>query len=177
MCTWVLAVAFAPVEATVIDTVSFDDPGGTFALFHGPVGASPLICGGQEWSEALAGSGIIDVVVGLDPRIPTVVGASTTSQLVGTAGPFASLNQERRAKSGPGSIRWRGARCPNHDRDGVSQAWLFFGPGIVPTDKTDAPSLFLHELGHIYAFNGFPNSTTGETNGSLHFDLRSACAL
>ena len=87
MCILVLAVAFAPVEATVIHTVMVEDPVGTYAPFHGPVGTS-LLTAGQEWSQALAGSGIIDVAVGFDPRIRTAQGVSTTSQVVDAAGPL-----------------------------------------------------------------------------------------
>jgi hypothetical protein len=165
MCILALAGAFAPVEATVIHTVGFEDPGGTYAPFHGPIGTS-LLTAGQEWSQALAGSGIIDVVVGFDPRIRTAQGASTTSQVLGTAGPLRVVEPGAASEIRTG-VDPNGAEPDARIMIGTAYLTneLFFGPGIVPNDKTDARSVFLHELGHIYAFSGFLNSTTGETNG------------
>ena len=167
MCILVLAVAFAPVEATVIHTVSFDDPAGMFAPFYGPIGAS-LLTAGQEWSQSLAGSGIIDVVVGFDPGIPTAEAASTTTQVVGTAGGLGVFELGAASEIRTG-VDPNGAAPDARITIGTAylKDELFFGPGIVPNDKIDARSVFLHELGHIYAFSGFLNSTTGETNGSF----------
>jgi hypothetical protein len=37
----------------------------------------------------------------------------------------------------------------------------------VPSNRTDAVTVFLHEFGHAFAFNGFRNGTTGELPGAF----------
>ena len=55
---------------------------------------------------------------------------------------------------------------------------LWFDPnsantGSVPVDKTDAASVFLHEFGHIFAFQGDRNQLTGAplSNAESSFDV------
>lgn len=141
-------------------TVSFDDPGGMFAPFY-PLITDSFVSAGQEWSRFLVGTGTIDTVISFNPSIPTADSASTIAVQIGTVGPrtLVELGAANEIRTG---VDPNGASLDARLRIGTDylKNELFFGAGPIPSTKTDAQSVFLHELGHIFAFNGFLNPAT-----------------
>ena len=151
-----LLIFTGAAEGAVMYSVSFDDPGGAFAPFYSSI-TSSFLSAGQEWSQFLVGTGTIDTVISFNPSIPTADSASAIFVPTGTVGPRTLVEQgaanEIRTGMDP-----NGAAADARLRIGTNYLTnqLFFGAGPIPSNKTDAESVFLHELGHIFAFNG-PN--------------------
>jgi PEP-CTERM motif len=155
-----LLIFTASAEGAVMYSVSFDDPNGAFAPFY-PSITSSFLSAGQEWSQFLVGTGTIDTLISFNPSIPTADSASAISVPIGTVGPRTLVEQgaanEIRTGMDP-----NGAFPDARLRIGTNYLTndLFFGAGPIPSTKVDAQSVFLHELGHIFAFNGFLNPET-----------------
>lgn len=165
-----LAVSgFATAGAAPTYTVSLDDPGGVHAAYYQAV-TTDVQAAGAAWASAFGGGGnaTIGIEVAFSPALPTEQGASTTSHLVGQdprsgvpvyeQGAAAKLKGD--ARDGPGVD----GRITIGDSF-FSALWLdpspASGPTLVPAGKVDAYSVFLHEFGHIFAFNGWRDGETG----------------
>jgi hypothetical protein len=155
-----LLIFTVAAEGEVMYTVSFDDPRGMFAPFY-PLITDSFVSAGQEWSRFLVGTGTIDTVISFNPNIPTADSASVTAVSIGTVG-HRSLVEQGAANKIRTGIDLNGASPDAQLRIGTDylKNELFFGAGPIPNTKTDAQSVFLHELGHIFAFNGFLNPAT-----------------
>ena len=133
-----------------------------------------MICsrsGGGAWSKYLIGNTTISLQVDFDGE-STASGSSSTTQYVGTNGDINVFAQGAGYKVVTGED-------PNVDVDGVINIGanylendLWFDPdpysrtAPVPDNKNDAVSVFIHELGHIFAFNGWRDGETGELPGN-----------
>jgi hypothetical protein len=155
-----LLIFTGAAEGAVMYSVSFDDPGQSFAPFY-PLITDSFLTAGQEWSRFLVGTGTIDTLISFNPSIPTAESASTISVPIGTVGPRTLVEQGAANKIRTG-MDPNGASADARLTIGTDylKNELFFGAGPIPSTKTDAQSVFLHELGHIFAFNGFLNPAT-----------------
>ena len=155
-----LLIFTGAAEGAPMYSVSFDDPGESFAPFY-PLITDSFLRAGQEWSRFLVGTGTIDTLISFDPSIPTADSASTIAVPIGAVG-TRTLVEQGAANEIRTGIDPNGASPDARLRIGTDylQNELFFGAGPIPSSQTDAQSVFLHELGHIYAFNGFLNPPT-----------------
>ncbi|MBX9623223.1 MAG: hypothetical protein K2X82_05360 [Gemmataceae bacterium] len=166
----VALVVLAPAaRAGFVFPVTFDDPGGGYAAYYRPI-AQHVAAAGAIWDRHLGGEASLEVVVKFDPGTPRATGRSLTSS-------FAYQNWDGRYvyHQGAGAEIRDGVDPNGADPDieivlgpGYLRDELWFDPrpfartAPVPTDRTDAVSVFLHELGHAIGFNGWRDLTTGQ---------------
>ncbi len=163
-------VAIAPASATIVFNIAFDDPGGTYASYDAAI-ASSLQAAGARWSSVLLGSATIDLVVGF-ANIPTANGGSSAVSFVHTNEALNVFEQGAGAKlhgvDANGSVP--DARINLGFNYLMNELWFdpdpFARTAIVPADRTDAVSVFIHELGHIFAFNVYRDSFNGTLPGN-----------
>ena len=163
----------------VID-VSIIDPTNSFQSYYAPI-RSHAIASGQRWGSHFAGTTNLQLEVAFDNSIPTANGGSVTSSFVANRGGFNIFEQGVAAEVRTGidpngaSSDYRFTFGANYLRN---ELWFDTDPfsrsSVVPTDRTDAMSVFLHEFGHALAFNGWQNSIDGTYPGDFKstFDER-----
>ncbi len=162
-----LATPKAPAGAIVYH-VTFVDPYGSYSSYF-PQMEAALLAAGADWATHLSGSASIEVEIVMDKTVSTANGTSVTSGFVrndGTRDIFElGAAYELRTGSDP-----NGAEPDISIRVGtdflVTQLWFDPDPAsrtaVIPPNKLDAISVFAHELGHGFTFNGFTDETTGE---------------
>jgi hypothetical protein len=162
----VLASISCPAGAEFTVGVSFNDPAGAFTSHHGSIAAT-LAAAGERWGRHLGGSAHIDVRVEFDPTIATSTGRSATSGFVGTDGVTSFFEQGVAYELRTG-IDLNGPEPDAFVTIGtgyLGSLWyetdLQNRTGNLPADRVDAYSVFLHEFGHILAFNGWLDAVTG----------------
>lgn len=159
-------------EAAVTFNVTFDDPNSTYASFYAPI-QSNLIAAGQDWSQYLEGQATLDIIVRFDPNTTRAGGRSATTVYVGTDATRNVFEQGMAAElrlgvdpngsSPDGEIFLQPSYLMNE---------LWFDPdptqrnASVPADRTDAVSVFIHELGHAFGFIGWRNQFDGTLPGN-----------
>jgi hypothetical protein len=175
----VLVGAAVGAKANVTYSVTFDDPGGGFSSFYDGI-VSHTIAAGDDWSRHMTGSAGLEVLVQFNPVVPTALGASLGSRTVGSAGPISIVEQGATSElrtgidpngTTPDVILIFGSSFLTND--------LWFDPdpfertALVPIGGVDAMSIFLHEFGHVFAFNGARDQATGELPGPIEstFDV------
>ncbi len=165
-----LIAAAAPARAAVVYTVAFNDPSNAEAAYHAEI-AADLLAAGADWSGHLIGTGTVNLQVNFDAEA-TASGASATSVLVGTRNGLSVYEQGAAyAATGGEGAHTAVDGVINIGTSYLSQ-YLWFDPAPatrtapVPAGRVDAVSVFLHELCHIFAFNGFRNAQTGALPGS-----------
>ncbi|MGZ3499661.1 MAG: PEP-CTERM sorting domain-containing protein [Vulcanimicrobiaceae bacterium] len=159
-----------------IFNVSFNDPGGMFASFY-PSILSHVQAAGSDWGKFIASNASLDVSVSFqtNPAItPLSTGRSFVSVPIGTRAGAVLLQD--------GAVyELRTGTDPNGSSADIDLVFganylaneLWFDPNPftrsapVPSTKTDAMSVVLHELGHALGFNGFLNLFTGANSGFL----------
>jgi hypothetical protein len=162
--------ASSPASASAIYNVSFDDPTGQYSAYYERIVAG-IQAAGAAWSNYVTGAGSIDVAVRF-ADIPTMTGWSATSAYVGTNGPYSLWEQGVASELRTG-VDYNGAAPDAIVTIGggylVNNLWFDPAPNVrtapVPSDKTDAESAFIHELGHMLAFNGWRDPVTGALPG------------
>ncbi len=130
---------------------------------------SHLVAAGGVWTAAL---GVmrpvtIDVRVGI-AAIATANGASATTALIGAVAGRDTYEQGAAYELRTG-IDVNGAQADAVVNIGLAylRDELWFDPdplmrvAAVPADRTDAMSVFLHEWGHVLAYNGWSDPTSG----------------
>src|SRR2546423_9443017 len=169
--TAILAFSVNPAFATVMYTVAIDDPNNKFAAFHDPI-MSNVLAAGARWSKFLMGDATIDLQIGFS-GIPTAEANSVTTGFVRNNGTFNVFEQGAAAEV-------RTGMDPNGPSpDGVITIGknylvnnLAFDPhpavrsDPIPAGRTDAVSIFIHEIGHILAINGFRDGFNGSLPGN-----------
>ena len=151
-------------------TVAIDDPNNKFAAFHDPI-MSNVLAAGARWSQFLVGDATIDLQIGFS-GIPTAEGSSVTTGFVRNNGTFNVFEQGAAAEVRTG-IDPNGASPDGVITLGTNYLLneLAFDPhpavrsDPIPAGRTDAVSIFLHEIGHILAINGFRDSFNGSFPG------------
>jgi hypothetical protein len=166
-------------RASISYDVSFDDPDGRYRSFYDGI-VSHTRAAGDDWSRHLAGSASLEVLVQFDPAVSTALGGSLASATVGGVGPIRIVEQGATSELRTGI-----------DPNGATPDVLFIlGSGFlandlwfdpdpfgrtapVPIGQVDAMSVFLHEFGHVFAFNGSRDQATGELPGPVQstFDV------
>ena len=164
-----LAAGLGDARASVIYNVSFNDPGGQYAGYYSQL-RTDIQAAGSDWARYLVGSGTINISVQF-ANIPTLSSYSMTSAYVGNNGSIAVYEQGALAK-----LQSNGSGGGIDATINVGTAYLtnelWFDPNPyartarVPTNKTDAESAFIHEFGHIFAFAGWRNPSTGALGGN-----------
>ncbi|MGL4515048.1 MAG: hypothetical protein ACRCT8_18335 [Lacipirellulaceae bacterium] len=164
-----MALVAGRAPAGVTFNVTLDDPGGLFAGYESRI-TSHTLAAGARWAEFLVGDASIEVVVEADPTIDRATGASVTTSFVANEGGFNLFEQAMAAEV-------RSGVDPNDAAPDVRielnpgsymRQELWFDPdptarsAFVPVENTDAMSVFLHEIGHALAYNGWLDSTTGQ---------------
>lgn len=160
--------------------VAFDDPQGQFAALYGAI-TSTMLAAGASWAAHLKGQASLEILVGFPNTIPRATGRSFTAAYVRTEAGINIYEQgaghEVRTGTDPN------AALPDIEIN-ISPNYLmnelWFDPdparqtAPVPNNRTDAISVFRHELGHALAFNGWRNGTTGQLPGPYQstFDER-----
>ncbi len=158
------SVTGAPASASVTFSVLFDaSAAGLSPALRSDVEAN-LLGAGALWSQQLSATAALDVRVLINNGIPRATGRSTDSSFVRNNGLFNVFEQGAGAEV-------RTGLDPNgstHDIEItlstnylLNELWLdpqpFSRSAQVPANRTDAVSVFLHELGHALAFNGWNN--------------------
>ncbi len=168
----VLCGVSSGAQAGIVYSVTFDDPAGTFASFYDRIRTHTLAAGAR-WDAFLCGDANLDVVIRFDNAIPTANGRSATSSFVRNNGVLDIFEQ-----GAAGELRT--GIDPNGPAPDIEftfgsnylQNELWFDPdpfartAAVPTNRTDAVSVLVHEFGHAFAFNGWRNGTTGALPGT-----------
>jgi hypothetical protein len=168
----VLCGVSSAAHAGIVYNVTFDDPAGTFAPFYDQIRTHTLAAGAR-WDAFLCGSANLDVVIRFDNAIPTATGRSATSFFVRNNGVMDVFEQGAAGELRTG-IDPNGADPDIEFTFGSNylQNELWFDPdpvartAAVPTDRTDAVSVLLHEFGHAFALNGWRDGTTGALPGT-----------
>jgi hypothetical protein len=160
-------------HAVITFQVSFNDPGSAFSSYYDRI-RSNVLAAGSEWSSHFGSSYSASLQLQLSfADIATASGSSITNGYVGQSNGYSIYEQgaTREILSG---------KDPNGatpdiriaiGRNGYLQNELWFDPSptrqtaTVPTNRTDARSVFLHELGHAFAFNGWRDGRTGALPG------------
>jgi len=170
--TTILALSINPALATVMYTVTIDDPGNTFAAFHGPI-ESNVLAAGAQWSQFLVGDATIDLLIGFS-QIPTTSGNSVTSAFVRNNGTFNVFEQGAAAEvrtgvdpngAGPDGLITIGTNYLVNDLVFDPRPTMRSDP--IPAGRVDALSIFLHEIGHVLAINGFRDDFNGSFPGDF----------
>ncbi|MEP7071295.1 MAG: hypothetical protein ABI839_02815 [Verrucomicrobiota bacterium] len=183
LCFPLLGAALA-ADAAITFPVSFSDPGSAHQAYYAALTAN-IQAAGADWAKYLAGSGSLEVQVEFTTAIARIDGASVTSSFLRNDGTRDIYEQgaEHELKSG---VDPNGATPDIHIRINpdylATMVWLDPHPSLrtdpIPPNHIDSMSLFIHELGHSFAFSGFINGTTGQLpatymstfDANVHFD-------
>lgn len=174
-----LALWLTPIVSGAVNfQVTFNDPGGTWSAYYAPI-QSNLEAAGKWWARRLNGNANLEIVISF-ADIPTGNGGSMTSVFIGTSGPYDIFEQGAAYEVRTG-IDPNGA-TPDIQMTlgyGYLTSNLWFDPdpyrriAPIPSNRTDSVSVFLHELGHAFAINGWRDWTTGAlpANYASPFDI------
>jgi hypothetical protein len=160
-------VAASPARAGITYTVTFDDPGGALAPYYSSL-ISHTLAAGARWDNFLAGNANLEVVIRSSTAVPRGSGRSLTSGFVRYNGTYFVYDQGAAAELRTGID-------PNGSDPDIELTFnpsyvaneLWFDPdptlrtAPVPVNRTDAMSVFIHELGHAFGFNGWRDGFTG----------------
>lgn len=166
-----LAGACVPATAQVVTSVSFDASASALTAPERAAVASHLQEAVRRWAAVLAigGPRSIELRVAL-ADIPTADGASATTCPVGRVGARDTYEQgvacELRSGTDP-----NGGEPDALIRFGLAylrgELWFDPQPAVrgapVPSDRTDAMSVALHEIGHAIAYSGWSDLVSGES--------------
>jgi hypothetical protein len=169
LATAVLATGAA---AGPLYLVTYNDPGNLGLAYYDSIETHALAAG-SIWSEHLLGDVTLEVEISFSDLIPTATGRSLTTQFVETDGVYNVFEQ-----GATGELRT--GIDPNGDVPDIEivlnpgyLASLWFDPNpyarvdTVPFDQIDAVSVFLHELGHAFGFNGWRDGFDGSLTGDF----------
>lgn len=157
-------------------TVVFNDPGASYAGFYTDIERNALAAG-DAWLASFADFGTetqLTVSIGFSP-VSTANGRSAAAAWVGPGAGGIALYEQGAAHELRTGIDVNGAAPDieiNLGINGYLQNELWFDPdpglrlAVVPFDRTDAMSVFLHEYGHAFGFNGWRDATTGALPGA-----------
>ncbi len=155
-------------QAAINYSVTFNDPGSVNAAYYAGI-SSNLQAAGAYWAEFLSGNGNIEISVEFTNSIAGIDGASFTNGFVRNDG-TRNIYEQGAAYEIRTGIDPNGATADVRIRINPSYlantVWLDPNPTTrtdpIPANHLDGVSLFIHELGHAYAFSGWINGTTGQ---------------
>jgi hypothetical protein len=162
-----------PASAQIGFDVFFDDPGAAHAARYDDI-RSHLVGAAGDWASLLRSrrASSIEVMVRFDPLTPRASGGSTAVSYAGNADGISVFYLGAAAEIVSG-------RDPNAADPDIlitlgedylaNELWFDPDPASrlapVPFDRTDAYSVFMHELGHGLVFNGWRDPWTGVLPG------------
>jgi hypothetical protein len=155
----------------VIYTVTFDATANALTGAERAAVTSHFLAAGNQWAQQLeiTGQRNIEVQIGIDDTRPTANGGSVTSNFVAVVLARNMFEQGMAAELRTG-VDPNGATPDVQVNFNTSylRNELWFDPdpvartAVIPTGKTDAMSVVLHELGHALTYNGFADLNTGQ---------------
>lgn len=154
-------------------TVSFDDPSASQAAYYSGLEQN-LLAAGAQWSQHLAGTATIDVVIRFSNVVPRATGGSETVVFVREEDGI-NVYQEGAASEILTGVDPNGTAPDLAITIGVNyltnELWLDPTPESdadpIPGNRTDAVSVLAHELGHGFGFIGYGDSSTGSLSGQF----------
>ena len=167
-----IGIMIRPSCADFNVAVSFNDPSATYSAYYGEI-TSNVQAAGADWSSHLAGtSGTLRIQVNFDNE-PTASAGSATGFQVGTNGSTIVAEQGALGKVVSGyALAGSTYDAVLNIGTGFLTNGLYFDPNpsartsTIPIGKTDAVSVFLHEICHMLFFNGYQNETNGTLPGN-----------
>lgn len=176
MALWALALlaslGFGGGQASAVEfSVMFGDPQRVLEDHHDRI-ESHALAAAEDWGEVLDSQAEIEIIIRPSSMIPRASGRSVTSAFVRNQDGLEIYEQGAGAEIRTGSD-------PNGASPDIELTFnvdylrneLWFDPDpearIASPDpnRTDAMSVFLHELGHALAYNGWRDGVTGELSG------------
>jgi PEP-CTERM motif len=169
-------MASLSAQAVVNFSVSFDDPTAAYSSYYADITRN-VQAAGADWLSCFQGqtaNTTLDISIGFAP-IPTANGASATSHFVNTGADGLFVYEQGAAAKLKTGLDDNGAAPDirfNIGTNGYLQSELWFDPNpaaqttAVPDTKTDARSVFLHEFGHAWGFNGWRTGASGVLPGN-----------
>lgn len=164
--------------AGVAFNISFDDPTGKYAPYYAAI-KSHIVAAGLSWNKYIQGKGSLEIAVKFSaPKDALATGRSLALPLIRNNGTLNIYEQGALAELRTG-IDPNGAN-PDiefniNPEDLTSLFWFDPNPlnrtTPVPTNKIDAFSVFLHEFGHAFVFNGDKNRTNSTLPGNYQSTL------
>jgi hypothetical protein len=156
-------------QAVVNFNVTFNDPGSAYGGFYADITRN-VQAAGADWVSRfqINVNTTLDISIGFG-AIPTATGASVAASFLSATGGLNTFEQGAAAKLKTG-LDVNGAAPDIRftiGSNGYLQNELWFDPNplvqtaAVPSSKTDARSVFLHEFGHALGFNGWRDGSTG----------------
>lgn len=150
--------------------ITIDDPSGRYSDYDAIIKRHTRAAG-NTWNNYIGSDANLDIRISFS-NIPTADGHSATSAYVGTNGAVWVYEQGAAAQIRTG-IDPNGAAPDIYINLGTDYLLndLWFDPdpyqrnAVVPDDKIDAASVFLHEFGHAFAFNGWRDPVDGSLPG------------
>ena len=168
-CTLALAAVAPTAQAQVVFTVDFDASANGLTTDERARIDTHLREAGRRWMQALGITAArnIELRVGVS-NAPTANGSSTTSVAIGGVG-GRTLYEQGVANELRTGIDPNGATPDGTVTFGLdylrNELWFDPAPATrsapVPANRTDAMSVALHEVGHVLAYNGWADLTTG----------------
>lgn len=155
-------------DQNLLFNVSIDDPLGVYSFYYSLIRSS-IQAAGRFWDYYIGGFCVdLDVIVRFSDDIARATGRSLASSFVRNDGVYDVYEQgaaaEIRTGIDPNGAEYDIELILNPDYL-VRELWFEDGPMLaaapVPVEKTDAVSVFMHELGHAFAFNGWMDGFSG----------------
>jgi len=167
---------------TISFNVSFDDPDVLYTGYYSAL-TSNALAAAQRWGDHFVSNSSIEIQIRFDDPTGrgTGSGGSVTSVPFGTQDGLRVFEQGSASEVRTGTDP-NGASAdilihlsPNYL---INELWLDPDPvdrsAPGPSDKTDAVSVLVHEIGHALAFNGWRDWVTGQLPGDYEaiFDTK-----
>ncbi|GFE70296.1 Calx-beta domain-containing protein [Chroococcus sp. FPU101] len=159
------------MSSNLVFNTTINDPSNTFTAYYTAI-QSHVEAAGSYWGNYLQGNASLEVIVNFTNSIPRATGGSVTSSFVRNNGTFNVFEQgaaaEIRTGNDPNGIDPDIEINFNPDYI-INELWFDNNPftriSSLPSDKTDAVSIFIHELGHALAFSGWRDVFNGTFPG------------
>lgn len=157
----------APVNAALNYSVSFDDPSATYSEFYSDI-RSNVLAAGAAWDTFIVGNADLEVQISFSSSVATANGASLTSSFVSDQVSYEVWEQGAAGEINTG-IDPNGSTPDIGFTIGtdylINELWFDSDPfsrtSTIANGRTDAVSVFLHEFGHAFAFNGWRDPNDG----------------
>ncbi|HET8871294.1 MAG TPA: PEP-CTERM sorting domain-containing protein [Aquabacterium sp.] len=167
-----LSVSSLPAQAALDSSVHIVDTANLVSGLYDQI-ANHVNAALSDWGRYLVGSAKIDVEFNVTNSVATAAASSRASAYIGDHGAIHVYGAGMAYKVDTG-IDVNGATpdieilCnPTYL---LNELWFDPDPYLrqtgVPTNKTDAMSVFIHEVGHALAFNGWGSSVDGSLPGN-----------
>lgn len=157
--------------ATVTYSVSFVDPGYQYKSYHKRIRAA-LLAAGALWAQHIVSNASLGIKVVFTTNVEGAAGRSLAVSYAGNSDgidiyELGTITEARTGVDPNGTI----ADIELNINPYYLQNELWFDPSpmsrtaLVPLDRTDAVSVFLHELGHAFGYLGWRDWSSGALPG------------